>query len=171
MIIGQPGSGKSTLAREIGARFHLPVVHIDQIHWMPGWVERPKADKDQMARAAHEGPAWVFEGGHSATWPDRLAHADTLIWLDLPLGLRAWRVLKRTLLTYGQTRRDMAPDCPERFSLEFYRWIWDTRHTGREKCAALFASASPEKTCIHLTSPRDVRAFCQSMSQQARSPA
>lgn len=38
MIIGQPGSGKSTLAREMGKHTGLPVVHIDTIHWQPGWV-------------------------------------------------------------------------------------------------------------------------------------
>ena len=41
MIVGQPGAGKSTIARQIGQRTGLPVVHIDKIHWMPGWVERP----------------------------------------------------------------------------------------------------------------------------------
>lgn len=38
MIVGHPGSGKSTLARAMGERTGLPVVHIDQIHWRPGWV-------------------------------------------------------------------------------------------------------------------------------------
>ena len=40
MIIGQPGSVKSTLARFLGERTGLPVVHIDKIHWKPGWNER-----------------------------------------------------------------------------------------------------------------------------------
>ena len=44
MIVGQPGAGKSTLAREIGAITHLPVVHIDLIHWRAGWVERTGAE-------------------------------------------------------------------------------------------------------------------------------
>jgi adenylate kinase family enzyme len=38
MIIGQPGSGKNTPAQTLGERAGLPVIHIDKIHWPPGWV-------------------------------------------------------------------------------------------------------------------------------------
>jgi adenylate kinase family enzyme len=51
MIVGQPGSGKSTLARKLGQRTGLPVIHIDTIHWQPGWVER---SWDEKTRLCHE---------------------------------------------------------------------------------------------------------------------
>jgi len=41
VVMGPPGSGKSTLARSLGARFGLPVFHLDQIYWCPGWIEAP----------------------------------------------------------------------------------------------------------------------------------
>ena len=41
MVIGAPGSGKSTLARALGERTGLPVFHMDHIHHLPGWAERP----------------------------------------------------------------------------------------------------------------------------------
>ena len=40
VVMGPPGSGKSTLARRLGARHGLPVFHLDQAYWRPGWVER-----------------------------------------------------------------------------------------------------------------------------------
>ena len=88
MIIGQPGSGKSTLARQVGTRLGLPVVHIDHIHWQEGWVERSRDDKTRMCLEAEAGAAWVFEGGHSVTWDNRMARADMVIWLDRPVALR-----------------------------------------------------------------------------------
>jgi adenylate kinase family enzyme len=45
LIIGPCGSGKSTLAFTLGRRLGLPVHHMDQLGWLPGWVE---ADKGQL---------------------------------------------------------------------------------------------------------------------------
>jgi hypothetical protein len=35
------------------------------------------------------------------------------------------RVLLRTLIGYGRTRLDLPEGCPERFDLEFLRYVWD----------------------------------------------
>nr|WP_255670625.1 AAA family ATPase [Cognatishimia sp. F0-27] len=169
MIVGQPGSGKSTLAREIGARTGLPVVHVDHIHHLPGWGARPRDEKIAMALDVQAQPEWVFEGGLSATWEDRFARADTIIFLDFPLWLRGWRVIKRTLRYYGKTRPDMAEDCPERFNWEFTRWIWDTRHSGREGPLRLIADPVPGKRRFHLTSRADVRRFLAGLDAGAQS--
>lgn len=68
MIIGQPGSGKSRLAHALGQRTGLPVIHIDTIHWQPGWVERSFDEKTRLCREVEARDQWIFEGGHSATW-------------------------------------------------------------------------------------------------------
>ena len=123
MIVGGPGSGKSTLARELGRRTGLPVRHMDLIHYRPGWVERPKDEKDRLTREVHAEDAWIFEGGHSRTYDERAARADTLVWLDLPVGLRLWRVVRRWWAWRGRTRPDLPPDCPEKLDPAFIRWI------------------------------------------------
>lgn len=133
MIVGQPGSGKSTLARELGSLLALPVVHIDQIHWQAGWIERSGPEKDRLCREVHARDSWIFEGGRSSTWSDRLKRADTLIWLDFPLTVRAWRVFLRTLRYHGRERPDLPVGCPERFDLEFTKWIWNTRNSGKKR--------------------------------------
>lgn len=144
MIVGQPGSGKSTLARKLGDVTGLPVIHIDRIHWQSGWVERSREEKTQLCRKAEAGERWIFEGGHSITWPSRLARADLLIWLDRPMLLRLWRVLKRAVTQLGQTRPDMAEGCPERLrSLpEFAHYIVTTAHSQRRKISCLAHAAT-----------------------------
>lgn len=159
MIVGQPGSGKSTLARLIGDRTGLPVFHMDQIHWMSGWIERTKPEKITLARAVEARETWVFEGGLSKTFDTRLARADTLIVLDLPFALRVWRVFARTLRSYGTTRPDLPDGCPEQFSLEFWHYIWRTRLSGRRQIRDLIPKAGPGTRVYHLCSRRAVRNY------------
>ena len=159
MIIGQPGSGKSTLARRLGEITYLPVIHIDHIHWQAGWIERSREEKKRLTLEVTARPTWIFEGGHSATWAQRLERADTLIWLDLPVGLRLWRVVRRVLRYYGRTRPDLPQGCPEQFSAEFFAYIWRTRASARDRMRALYDSAPADKVRYHLPRPSEVRAF------------
>ena len=166
MIIGQPGSGKSTLARQLGDLTHLPVVHIDHIHWKSGWVERSGEEKDALCAEVHARAHWIFEGGRSSTWDERLDRADTLIWLDVPLGLRAMRVFLRTIRYWGRSRPDLPVGCPEQFSLEFWKWIWDTRHTSRASMQRLFdgADGAPgNKTKVRLCTSKAVSGYLSSL--------
>ena len=165
MIIGQPGSGKSTLALAMGRRTGLPVYHMDHFHWMTGWVERPLRDKNILCSEVHENTDWIFEGGHSATWDERLARADTLIWLDVPPVLRMVRICRRTLRHWGRNRPDMADGCPEHFNWAFLQFIWRTRHSHRSMMARLFEGAPQDKTRIRLTSLREVRDYLSTLGQ------
>jgi len=159
MIIGQPGSGKSTLARAMGNSLNLPVVHIDHIHWQSGWVDRPGPEKDRLCSEVHARNAWIFEGGRSGTWPERLGRADTLIWLDFPLTIRAWRVFCRTIRYYGEARPDLPEGCPERFSCNFALWMWSTRISSRLLMQSLFDSAPTHKDKYQLRNRQEVEDF------------
>ena len=171
MINGGPGSGKSTLARIMGERTGLPVYHMDQIHWTPGWVERPSAEKIPLVHEIIARDQWIFEGGNSATYKDRMARADTFIWLDLPVTLRFSRVVWRTIRDHGTVRPDMAPDCPEGFHSEtwaFWLWIWETRHRARAKIAAMAADPG-HLTVHHLKSRSQVAAFIATLPAKQES--
>lgn len=170
MIVGGPGSGKSTLARALGARTGLPVHHMDHIHWMPGWVERDRDAKSRLCAEVHRQERWIFEGGHSATWPERVARADTLIWLDMPVVVRHWRVIRRTLRYRGTTRPDLPDGCVERLdagTLDFWRFIWTSRRPVRARIGAIFAAPPPHLSLYRLTSLRAVRRFLASVPAQA----
>jgi len=162
MIAGGPGSGKSMLAAALGEKTGLPVFHMDKIHYRPGWVERSKADKDQLTHEIHIQDRWIFEGGHSSTFAERIARADTFIWLDVPVGLRIARVLKRSVRYYGRSRPDLPDGCPERFNWQtvaFLRFIWRTRHSARDKLKAVYQAPPAHLTVHRLTSLDEVRSF------------
>lgn len=162
MVVGQPGSGKSTFALALGRRLGLPVVHMDRLHWAPGWVERPVEERLGLARDAAARDAWIIEGNYFAAGPERLARADLLVWLDRPVGLRLGRVLRRALRDLGRTRPDMAEGCPERLRNlpGFAAYIWRTRRTRRTGRAAI-ASLAAGARCrvVRLASDEDLAGF------------
>ncbi|MEO0485828.1 MAG: AAA family ATPase [Pseudomonadota bacterium] len=164
MVIGQPGAGKSTLARALAARMGLPVVHLDHIHWMAGWVERPMVEKLPLIRAEEEKDRWIIEGGLSKSWPTRLARADTLVWVDVGLIRRLYRVLARSWRYHGQTRPDLPEGCPEQFhaeTLEFLWFILRTARPGRRRMARTYAAFPGHKA--RLTTIAEVNAWLDSL--------
>ncbi|MEL6477405.1 MAG: DNA topology modulation protein FlaR [Pseudomonadota bacterium] len=168
MVIGGSGAGKSTFARGLGARLALPVVHLDQLFWEPGWVAADEAVFLARVEAAVAGEAWVIEGNYSRTWPMRLARADTVIFLDEPAWRRFWRILRRIARGYGQSRPDMAPGCPERIDLGFlFGWVPAYGRRGRPKALALMAGEGP---CgrHRLSGPREVANFLAGLPSEVR---
>jgi len=138
VVMGPPGSGKSTLARRLGARYGLPVVHLDQAYWQPGWIETPPAAFRAEVERIAALPAWVIDGNYTtATIEPRLRAADTLIYLDVPPWLSVPRIIWRTLTRYGQVRADSAPGCVERLDLGFLRFVWTWNRIGRTRNLAL----------------------------------
>lgn len=174
MIVGGPGSGKSTLARALGAVTGLPVFHMDHIHYKSGWVPREAEVKDWMTEEVHRKPRWIFEGGHSRTYRQRVARADVMIWLDLPVGLRLYRVIRRQFSYLGRTRPDLPEGCVERMdrgALEFWLWIWRTRKTSRARLARIAAAPPAHLTVVHLRSRREVAAWLECLQEQGALPA
>jgi adenylate kinase family enzyme len=97
-VIGLPGSGKSTLSSSLSKILDLEYVELDAIHWQPNWVslEQP-AMREQVAAACPPNGRWVVDGNYRVVRSIVWGRADTLVWLDIPLWLSMWRLLKRTL--------------------------------------------------------------------------
>ena len=89
LIIGPCGAGKSTLAAELGRILDLPVFHMDQLNWRPGWVESSKDEiRARLATITAE-DRWLIDGNYGGTLDARLARADTVVYLDFPIRLCA----------------------------------------------------------------------------------
>jgi len=157
MVVGAPGSGKTTLALALGDITGLPVFHMDNIHHLPGWVDRDRDEKLRLAAEIEAKPRWIFEGsGMSATYGNRAARADTVIWLDLPLGLRYGRILKRRIKYSSISRPDLPQDCPERLSAEFLSYMFRTRNTAR---AAVANALKQHPQVQHIRTAKGARAY------------
>ena len=128
LVIGPCGAGKSTLAVELGQKLGLSVFHMDKLNWQPGWVESSKDEISAKLAEIVAADRWLIDGTYGGTLAPRLARADTVIYLDYPIRLCLWRLMRRIWTYRGRTRPDMTEGCPERFDLEFliYLMRWNS---------------------------------------------
>lgn len=159
VIIGSSGSGKSTFARRLGDVTGLPVTHIDQLFWRPGWVQSVKAEYIASLSAVVAQERWIIEGVNASTLDLRLPRTDLLIWLERHRLACVWRVGKRVVSNLGKVRPDMAPGCPEKLpDLDFLTYIWTfgeriaprieeaiDRHGMRERTVRLTSDAAADR--------------------------
>jgi adenylate kinase family enzyme len=147
--MGPPGSGKSTLVRQLGRRHNLPVFHLDQAFWQPGWIATaPELFRAEVERIAAL-PAWVIDGNYLAHAIEaRLRAADTLIYLDAPTSLCMLRILRRVLLGHGRVREDMALGCPERLDLPFLHFAVTWNRIQRARHLALLGGFTGRKIVL-----------------------
>lgn len=162
-IVGNSGSGKSRLAAQIAEATNLPVHHLDQHFWLPGWVQRPPADFDARHAGLIAGDAWVIDGNFARTLPDRADRADLIVFLDLPRWRCLWGVVRRMLTSYGQVRSDMASGCPERIGFEFLRYVWTWDREQRPRTLAPIEAAPDATRVICIKSRHDVAAMWQAL--------
>ena len=84
LVIGSPGAGKSILAAKLSAVTGLPLIHLDQQYWLPGWVEPDEAAWQVRLREIIAGDRWIIDGNYGGSMTLRLTRADTVIYLDYP---------------------------------------------------------------------------------------
>ena len=160
-VVSYSGSGKSTLARRLGEKYGAPVLHLDSVHWLPGWRERPDAEERAMAEAFLESHTdWVIDGNYSALFYDRrMAEADQIVQMLFPRLVSLYRVVKRYRRFAGRTRPDLPGDCPEKLDGEFIRWVlWDGRRKKARDRYRRIREQYPEKTVV-LRSQRQIDDF------------
>ena len=95
-VVGAVGSGKSSLARTLAQRARLPYVELDSLRYQPHWKKvAEQTFFDDVVRNAGASE-WVIDGNYELTRDIVWIRAQVLIWVDYPLRIVLWRLLKRT---------------------------------------------------------------------------
>jgi adenylate kinase family enzyme len=166
LVIGSGGAGKTTFARELASRTGLPLIHLDQLFWSPGWVPTPDPEWDRVIADLSAGERWIMDGNYGRTLPGRLAAADTVIFLDLPRIVCTWRILKRQLRYVGRVRPDAAKGCPERLTWEFVSWVWTYPARRRPGILERLDAVRLTRRIVILRNQREVERFLAQLDQQ-----
>lgn len=160
LIIGSAGAGKSTLARKLGEVTALPVVHLDAQFWQPGWKETPREIWTERVAELVRGERWIMDGNYGGTMVERMHAADTVVLLALSRWLCLYRVLSRSIRSYGVARPDLNPGCPEQLpDLQFLRWIWSYPREKLPRILEMLRKEEGRKTIVVLRSRTEVREY------------
>jgi adenylate kinase family enzyme len=159
LVIGSSGAGKSTFSRRLGEITDIEVIHLDKLHWRAGWVEPSKIEWRKMVEDNLKKEAWIMDGNYSGTLALRLEKCDTVIFLDIPHTVCAWRVLKRFFLYRKRSRPDMAEGCVEKFDWKFVKWTWNYPKRSKPRVEELLKQFQNSITITRLKSNKEVKNF------------
>lgn len=124
IIIGYSGSGKSTLAKILGDHYNIPVLHMDSIHFKPGWETRNLEEFDSIVKEFMDNNvSWIIDGNYHRVAKERFSKADQLIFLNYNPLTCLKNVIKRYKFYKHKTRPDMAFGCEEKIDFEFIKWV------------------------------------------------
>jgi adenylate kinase family enzyme len=151
LVFGRGGAGKSTMARHLAGTTGLPLVELDREFWNDALDVMPLDEWRARQRVLAAPDRWIMDGdlGSYDDVAPRMARTDTVVIVDLPLAVCAWRAWRR-----GRERRDF--------------WVW-TLHWRRRNLPSIHESIghdAPTATVVTLRTRRAVRAWLT--SAQAR---
>ena len=165
VVIGTTGSGKSTLAERLSEQTGLRVVELDALFWGRDWQGAPvELFRHRVERETRD-DGWIVVGNYSQVRDLVWRPADTLVWLDLPLSLVMWRLVRRTVRR-TVTKEDLwGTGNRESFVRSFFTrqsillWALKTHRRNREKFTLECEFLAKEKRVVRLRSPREVERF------------
>jgi adenylate kinase family enzyme len=151
------------LARTLGIRH----VEIDGLHHGPNWESCGEEVLRERVIAATEGEDWVTDSTYHSMLGDLVVRrAEVLVWLDLPVPLVMWRLLRRTHVRNRDQvelwNGNVEPGWRE--SVGYLIWpALKSAFRNRRTFPSLYATVHMRR----LRSDRDVRAFVQSIQATA----
>ena len=99
----------------------------------------------------------MLEGGPSILMPEVLARADLVVWLDMPAGLRFWRILRRSLRYAGRVRPGHPPGNRDWPGLRQWRFAWRAlTASGQFRAAVMAGLKRGVVPLVRLQTPADV---------------
>jgi adenylate kinase family enzyme len=140
-VTGPTGSGKTTLAKKFALKACLPLLSLDDIHWVrhpSGDRRRDPLERLEMLNRLVRHDAWINEGVQFKWADSALERADHIVVVDIPRWRNVARILQRCAL------RRLLPRPNPRGTLAALReeMGWSSDYYGHER-AMLFEKISP----------------------------
>lgn len=167
-VLGSSGSGKTSFGAELAQRLGVPHFELDALHWGPNWTPMDGAQFRATVRGVLEAnpSGWVIDGSYEGKLGNLLVDAaDTVVWLDLPLGVLMRRLWLRTLHRirervelWGGNRENWVSAFWGREAL--FVWTFRSHFRHRREWPARFAT---HPCLVRLRTPGEVRRWLDSV--------
>lgn len=175
VVIGTSGAGKSTLGAPLARMLGAGYVELDHFQHGPNWTPAPPEVFRERVLAAAGAPRWVFDGNYIDRIADDLwPRAELVVWLNPPLPVILWRLLRRSLGRIIR-RTELWQGNREGWGAIFGRnsvlgWaVRSNRRHVRELPGRLAPLASQGVEVVRLRSGAQAREWLQGMDMRIRS--
>lgn len=146
VVIGSSCSGKSTFSHSLATKLEIEYIQLDQLHWLPNWVERPNDEFRALVSKAISSESWIVDGNYSVVrdvvWP----RATQIIWLNHSFRLVLYRSITRSIKRVATKKRLFSGNV-ESFKQTFCSrdsiilWVLKTYHPKRKSYPNILKSA------------------------------
>ncbi len=166
VVTGPGGSGKTRLSARVAKLLHARHVEIDALWHGPNWESCGREELHRRVSAATEGDDWVSDGTYFALIGDLvLERAETAVWLDLPVPIVMWRLVRRSWVRKRDNVVLWHGNREERW-LKQIRWLfWPSfkRAYANRRDLPVRLARHPQLHVHRLRSDAEVEAFVQSI--------
>ena len=166
-IIGCAGSGKTWLTLKLQEKLQLPVYHLDEYHWLPGWH---RVSEETFTQVHHDlccKSSWILEGIYVRHMPERFEHADVIVFLDIPRYQCLFNVISRAIRFHDAIIPGVPSGCTQNiFSykfVEFLGWIWNFPRRSKPKIQAMLDEYAQGKQVIIVRSRKEMRELIEKL--------
>ena len=170
LIKGGSGSGKTTLGKTLAARLCVPFVELDSLQWGPTWTAAsPEELRERVTAALDDAAGWVVDGNYDSRLGTLLLErAQLIVWLDLPLATKLWRLIRRTA-TRVFTREQLWNGNRETLALVLALWdpeslfVWAVRSHFKHR--RTFPRLLAGRRAVRLRTPAEVQVWLAEVEQ------
>lgn len=162
-VIGCPGSGKTYLTFALQKKLQLPVYHLDQYAWLPGWQRIDFQELQQVHHQLCQQDSWIMEGIYFKLLSERIACADAIIFLDMPRAVCIKNILKRSISGFGKVLPGDPQGCHQNMFnykfIDFLSYVWNFNRKHRKHVLDLLECNKDRKQIFVINSRHQLNVF------------